>query len=112
MNKKKAIEFLEYLITIADERHNEDIIKKRDQVIDLLEQGEKCRQNIDRLISKNPYPEDIFTPIPKEDFAKINDLLKKEMGYPLDRLSGHIGREFHKSLIETLKEMLDESSKV
>ena len=53
---------------------------------------------LERLLTSDPYSEDIFLPIPKEDFTKINELLKKELGYPLDRLSGNIGRELYKSL--------------
>jgi len=53
---------------------------------------------VERLLTSDPYSEDIFLPIPKEDFNKINNLLKEEMGYPLDRLSGNVGRELYKPL--------------
>ena len=53
---------------------------------------------LERLLTSDPYSEDIFLPIPKKDFTKINELLRKEVGYPLDRLSGNIGRELYKSL--------------
>ena len=53
---------------------------------------------LEELITSNPYPEDIFLPILKKDFIKSNDLLKKEMGHSLDRLSGNMGRELYKSL--------------
>jgi predicted transcriptional regulator len=53
---------------------------------------------LERLLTSDPYSEDIFLPIPKKDFTKINELLNEEMGYPLDRLSGNIGRELYKSL--------------
>jgi len=62
------------------------------------------KELIQFLEEKNPYPKEIFPPIPKEDFNKINDLLKKEMGYPIDRLSGNIGRKLYKSIIEVIKE--------
>lgn len=62
------------------------------------------KELIQFLEEKNPYPEDIFLPIPKEDFNKINDLLKKEMGYSIDRLSGNMGRKLYKSIIEVIKE--------
>ena len=93
MEIKEMIEFLEssrMYVGFNDENNLSKIIK-------LL-------QNMSILISRNPYPEDIFTPIPKEDFAKINELLKKEMGYPIDRLSGNIGRKLYKSITEILKE--------
>jgi len=52
----------------------------------------------EKLLTSDPYSEDIFLPIPKKDFTKINELLKREMGYPLDRVSGNVGRELYKSL--------------
>lgn len=54
-------------------------------------------QFLERLLTSDPYSEDIFLPIPKKDFTKINELLNREMGYPLDRLSGNIGGELYKS---------------
>ena len=121
MNTEVAIEFLEIEIKCLEKEieicnpnddidiqvieANKNIIIKYNQVIILLQQGEKYKEKINILMSReNPYPEDIFTPIPKEDFAKINNLLKKELGYPIDRLSGHIGRELYKSFIETFKD--------
>ena len=66
--------------------------------------------NVEKLIQfleeKNPYPEEIFPPIPEEDFNKINDLLKRKMGYPIDRLSGNIGRRLYKSIIEVIKDVI------
>ena len=52
-----------------------------------------------KSLKYNPYPEDIFSNIPKEDYIKVNKLLKNEMGYPLDRLMGNIGRSLYKSII-------------
>ena len=46
----------------------------------------------------NPYPENIFLPIPQEQYDKIHELLKKEMGMPIDRLMGHIGRKLRKNI--------------
>jgi len=61
---------------------------------------------LEGLLTSDPYSKDIFLPIPKEDFTKINDLLKREMGYPLDRISGNVGRELYKSL-KNSKELRD-----
>ena len=41
---------------------------------------------------KNPYPENIFIPISKNEWKKINDIITKEMGFPLDRVSGNLMR--------------------
>jgi len=62
----------------------------------------KVIEFLEKMKISNPYPEDVFMPIPKEDFIKINDLLKKEMGYPIDRLSGNFGRKIYKGIIEDL----------
>ena len=59
---------------------------------------QKAIEFLERLLTSDPYSEDIFLPIPKKYFTKINELLRKEVGYPLDRLSGNIGRELYKSL--------------
>ncbi len=74
--------------------------------IDEIIKGLKILENFIEKLPLNPYPEDIFLPIPKEDFDKINDLLKKEMGYSIDRLSGNMGRKLYKSIIEILRELI------
>jgi len=118
---KEAIEFLEEFLEYA--RKNRDIpIQDRyihsgtflvndaeslKQVIALLQRGEKIEEDLIQFLEKeNPYPEDVFLPIPKKDFDKINDFLKKEMGYPIDRLSGNMGRKLYKSIIEVIKEVI------
>ena len=58
---------------------------------------------LENFLKSNPYPEDIFTPIPKEDFTKINNLLKEIMGYPIDRLFGNMGRKVYQTIGEDLK---------
>jgi len=107
MKTKEAIEFLEYIVTIASENYNEESIKKRDQIIELLKRGQKIEEELIQFLEKeNPYPEGVFLPIGKEDLNRINDLLKKEMGYSIDRLSGNMGRKLYKSIIEILKEVI------
>lgn len=49
MNTNGAIEFIEYIITIAGERYNEDNIKKKDKVIGLLKCGDRYKKIIDDL---------------------------------------------------------------
>lgn len=41
MKIKLAIEFLDYIVTIASENYNEESIEKKKQVIDLLKRGKK-----------------------------------------------------------------------
>jgi len=107
--QSKYNHWVKKIITLLKEL---DTLKKREIFGELLVdekviQGEKYRQIWEELkekLSQNPYPEDIFTPIPKEDFNKINELLKKEMGYPIDKLSGNIGRKIYKSIIDIIEE--------
>jgi hypothetical protein len=107
MNLKDTLYALSQM-DIRQVRCNSQVVNR---AIKYIKQGENYKEKINILMSReNPYSEDIFIPISKEDFAKINDLLKKKMGYPIDRLSGCLGRELYKSIIETLKEMLDENN--
>lgn len=98
----EVIDFLESL----REEYTVDIVKLY-KVIDLIKRGESLKRNLIEVLEKeNPYPEDVFLPIEKGDFDRINDLLKKEMGYSIDRLSGNMGRKLYKSIIEALKEVI------
>ena len=67
---------------------------------------EEAIEFLENFLKNNPYPEDIFTPILKEDYIKINDLLKKEMGYPIDRLFGNMGRKVYQTIGEDLKPII------
>jgi len=88
MNTKEAIRTLKEFDLTEDEQ---------DEIIILLKRGEKIEGELIQFLEKeNPYPEDVFLPIPEEDFDKINDLLKKEMGYSIDRLFGNMGRKLYK----------------
>jgi len=98
MNTKEAIRTLKEFDLTEDEQ---------DEIIILLKRGEKIEGELIQFLEKeNPYPEDVFLPIPEEDFDKINDLLKKEMGYSIDRLFGNMGRKLYKSIIEIIKEVI------
>ncbi|HDJ96538.1 MAG TPA: hypothetical protein ENG45_00515 [Candidatus Aenigmarchaeota archaeon] len=59
----------------------------------------------------NPYPEDIFTPISKEEWKKINEVLKRELGVPLDRVSGNIGRKLYEGFMVKVNELLSDIEK-
>ena len=99
MNMKGAIEWLSHSLVMNSDKANE--------TIELLQRGQKLEEGLIQFLEKeNPYPEDVFLPIEKEDFNKINGLLKREMGYSIDRLSGNIGRKLYKSITEILREMI------
>jgi hypothetical protein len=109
--KQAAIEYLKKLksLVIIDKDGLKITFYKEflDKTIVFLQQEQKLRESLIQFLEKeNPYPEDVFLPIKKEDFDKIDDLLKKEMGYSIDRLSGSMGRRLYKSIIGTLKEMI------
>ena len=51
---------------------------------------EKLKKEIKDI--QNPYPEYLFTQMTDKEWLKINKLLKKEMGFPLDKVSGNLMR--------------------
>ena len=107
LNAQDMIKTIEYLKSGLHEKRFKNEIDWFDNIIHLLQRGEKIEEELIQFFEKeNPYPKDVFLPIPKEDFDKINDLLKKEMGYSIDRLSGDIGRKLYKSIIEEIKEVI------
>ncbi len=56
MEIREDIDFIEYIIAIADESYNEDTIKKKDQIIEKLKQGEKDRAELENMRGGD-YPE-------------------------------------------------------
>ena len=99
MNTEKLIEWLKHSLVMNSNNAN-DVIK-------LLKRGEKIEKGLIQFLKKeNPYPEDVFLIIKKEDFDKINNLFEKELGYSMDRLSGNMGRRIYKSITEILKEII------
>ena len=53
-----------------------------------------------------PYPEDIFPEITKEEWERIDKLLKKEMGFSLDRVAGNINRKMWNNMKEWFTERI------
>lgn len=121
MDTEKAIKFLEEEIkywgpTISSnmkkvpyecEPGNPLAVKIYKEIIKLLQQGESLKKDLIQFLEKeNPYPEDVFLVIKKEDLIKINNLLKKEMGYSIDRLFGNFGRKIYRTIIEDLKKVI------
>ena len=114
MKIKEAIEFIKNTMYIAkhDDIEEDDLLTHQRKynhwmryVIELLQRGEKYEQIVKEMKLNNPYPESIFPEIPTNDLAIIHDFLRREMGFPIDRLSGHLGRKIYNSIIEELKAM-------
>ncbi len=101
-NQKEVIDFLTFIAeTIGKENyyklenHSEQGHKNA-----TLNQTIAIKEMIEE--SPNPYPIDIFLEIDERIIPLINKWLKKELGFPLDRLSAHIGRKVRKNLQEEL----------
>lgn len=58
------------------------------------------------LRTENPYPEDIFPEITKEEWEKIDELLKRELGFQLDRVAGNINRKMWNNIKEWFLERI------
>ena len=58
-------------------------------------------------IAVQPYPEDIFRPIPKGELKRIDEFCKKR-GYRIDNLSAQIGRRLNGWIIKLAEEILSE----
>lgn len=53
-----------------------------------------------------PYPKDIFPEITEEEWKKIDKLLRKEMGFSLDRVSANISRKMWDNMREWFIEQI------
>lgn len=74
---------------------------------DILEEIiEAVKEKLDERA--NPYPEDIFVPLSKEDLKNIHELLESRLGIPLDRVTGHIGRYVFNIRKQEVIEALDQ----
>jgi len=51
-------------------------------------------------LKKDMYPKDIFPEITNNEWKKINELLQKELGFPLDRVAGNINRMMWNNMSE------------
>lgn len=75
-------------------------------------------QSAKRLLKQkigNNYPKDIFTPISDKEYMKINELLKKEMGFPIDRVSADLMRikgQIDIEMIDACFQISDKAEKV
>ncbi len=57
-------------------------------------------------LKKDMYPEDIFPKITNNEWKKINKLLMKELGFPLDRVSANLNRKMWKNMSEWFVEQI------
>lgn len=58
-------------------------------------------------LTSDPYPEDVFLPIPTNVLEMIHSTLMDEYKMPLDRLTGHIGRRLRQPLSVKAKSLLN-----
>jgi len=58
-------------------------------------------------LSKNPYPEDIFTPLTKQDWKKLAEIIEKEMGFSLDRVGGDLMRRGWNNCLDEIKKLIE-----
>ncbi|MDD4892419.1 MAG: hypothetical protein PHH73_00270 [Candidatus Rickettsiella isopodorum] len=68
----------------------------------------KMLDGLKREYSINPYSKNIFTPLTDDEYKKINELLKKEMGFSLDKLSGNILRIGFEGWTNSFKQKIEE----
>ncbi len=108
----KSIKELEQEIEELETIYNYESGSKYNKVNELkatLKQTIAIKEMIEE--SPNPYPIDIFLEIDERIIPLINKWLKKELGFPLDRLSAHIGRKVRKNLQEELLSKVNGNSK-
>lgn len=70
---------------------------------------EATKDFIEMIDEKMIYPIDIFPKLTEKDLSDVNKLLILELGFPLDRLSAHIGRLLLIGLQEKLKKLKNEN---
>ncbi len=58
---------------------------------------------------ENPYPESVFKPLTDKQLKLTHELLMEKMGFPIDKLSGHMCRIGWNAYKEALKSSLEES---
>lgn len=71
----------------------------------LQKENEALRETL-RRFTHQAYPEDVFLPVSKEELAAIHQMLMDKFNMPLDRLSGHIGREITGWIVKAAQDAL------
>ena len=67
------------------------------------EGAKQKEQEILQILNFNPYLEDVFPKLSKEDLVQVNCAIVNRCGFPLDRLSAHISREIREGMKEEIK---------
>ena len=118
MTSLKDIESAEKELDLVIREYQEDIkyhpketlSKVWEKRIPKLKTALACMRFTKKIIEDNPYPQDIFIPLTNAQWRRLNKLIKKELGFPLDKLSGEIGRKLYDGLkhryTEIRKELL------
>ena len=64
------------------------------------EEREKLKEQFDE---EKAFPKDIFPELTKKQLADINVFMINHLGFPLDRLSAHIGRKHYKNIKQEIE---------
>jgi len=59
-------------------------------------------------LPNNPYPEDIFTPLTKQDWRKLAKLIQNEMEFSLDKVSGDLMRRGWNNCLNEVRKIIEE----
>lgn len=104
MDRQAVISGLKNIILVAHKWEYTDYLL---EAIKFLKKDEKLRADLTEFLEQeNPYPKSAFMIIKKEDYDKINDFFKKELGYSMDRLSGNMGRNIYITITDILRGMI------
>jgi len=69
----------------------------------------EAKLELEKLINADEvYPLDIFPALTNKELSEIHELMILHMGFPLDRLSAHIGRSILNGLKSKLREAKNE----
>ena len=101
VDKEDAVFCGGYKINKYDDSKSKIYCNKCEAKVSIIQDYEKeILEMIKNL--KNPYPEDVFLPVSKEEYTAIHNLLLKKFNIPLDRVSADLMRIARKILKEEL----------
>lgn len=64
---------------------------------------ETLKNIIDEIDENKAFPKDIFLEVSDLEIQRINEMLKREFGFSLDRLSAFIGRKHYKNIKQIIQ---------
>jgi len=67
---------------------------------------------LEKIADSQPYPTDIFPEVSKPELKLIATYCRQRLGFPIDRLSAHIGRLVYNGVRKIAKEAMEASSGV